>query len=259
MRLRLPKVKTLAKHLALFAAVLSAGAVGLRAGTVPTTSMQLTGVGDSVTLGTVYVDPYLATVGGVANTYVICDDWSNDTNKNETWTAQVINAATVSNSTYGTPMFGNNQTLYNQLAWLGAQLLANPTNGTNQTEISFAIWDLSYGINGNTQSPDPLTYLSQNQGSAVQCKNQTVSCYQGTLNWLSQAGTEGNYNSAGWQIYNPVPGTQNGGSSTPQEFMTYTPQAAPEASETAVLAGDLLLFGVAVLVLRRRGLLAINR
>jgi len=259
MKLTELKLRSLMKRLALITAIMTATAAGLHAGTVPTASMQLTGVGDSVTLGNVYVDPYTATVGGVANTSVICDDWSNDTYYNESWTAQVMSATTVGNSTYGTPMFGNNQSLYNEMAWLGAQLLANPTNATAQTEISFAMWDLSYGINGNTQTPGPLTYLSQNQGSAGQCKNQTVSCYQGTLNWITEAKGEGNYNSAGWKIYNPVPGTQNKGYGTPQEFMTYTPQAAPEASETAIFAGDLLLFGVAVLVLRRRGLLAVNR
>jgi len=256
MKVGLPKVKGLAKYLALITAILMATAAGLRAGSI-STSMQLTGVGDSVTVGNVYVDPYAATVGGAANQSVICDDWSNNTYFNETWTADIVNASTVGSSSYGTPMFGNNQSLYNSLAWLGAQLLANPTNATEQTEISFAMWDLSYGINGNTEWPDPLTYLSQNQNSSPQCRNLTVSCYQGTLNLIAQAGTEGNYNSAGWEILNPEAGSQNKGYGTPQEFMLFVP--APEASQAAVLAGDLLLFGVAVLVLRRRGLLSTNR
>lgn len=255
MRLRLLRVK----NLALMSAIVMVTAAASHAGSIPTASMQLTGVGDSVTLGSVYVDPYTATVGGMTNQYVVCDDWSNESFYNESWTAQVMSATTAGNSAFGTPMFGNNQPLYNELAWLGAQLLANPTNGTNQTEISFAIWDLSYGINGNTGTPSPLSYLSTNQNTAGQCKNLTVSCYQGTLNWVTEAEGEGSYNSAGWQIYNPVPGSQNKGYGTPQEFMMYTPQPTPEASQTTILAGDLLLFGMAVLVLRRRGSLAINR
>ncbi len=259
MQLRLSKVQGLARHLALSTALMIAAAAGLHAGSIPTTSMQLTGVSDGVTLGDVYVDPYTATVGGVANTTVICDDWSNNTYLDETWTAYAINATGAGNSSNGTPMFGNNQSLYNELAWLGAQLLANSTNATAQTEISFAIWDLTYGINGNNESPTPLIYLSELQGSAAQCEGQTTSCYQGAMNWISEAEGEGSYNSSGWQILTPDSGWQSQGYGTPQEFMMYTPQAAPEASQTAILLGDLLLFGVAVLVLRRRGLLAINR
>jgi len=259
MKLRLPKLKSSAKYLALITAILIASAASLRAGT---TSMQLTGVGDSVTVGGVYVDPYTATVGGVANTSIICDDWSNNTYFNETWTATAFDATTVGTSAPpNTPMFGNNQQLYNGLAWLGAQLLANPTNAYEQTVISFAMWELTYGVNGTYKDgTDPLDYLKTYQSSAAQCGTGTQ-CYDEALSLYNQAnGTIGqSYNSAGWEILNPDPGSQNNSGvwGTPQEFMLYVP--APETSETVILAGDLLLFGVAVLVLRRRGLLAINR
>ncbi len=262
MQLRLSAVKSLAKNFGLITAILVATAAGLRAGEVPTTSMQLTGVGDGVTLGDVYVDPYTATVGGVANTSIICDDWSNNTYYEETWMASVINATTVGNTGDGTPMFGNSQSLYNELAWLGAQMLANPTNPTEQTEISFAMWDLTYGVDGSYEDgTPPLTYLSEYQNSAAQCEGQSVSCYQETLNLIAEAGNEGNYNSAGWDILNPIAGSQNNQPEygTPQEFMFYTPQPVPESSQAATLAGDLLLFAVAVLILRRRGFLMINR
>ena len=123
MHIRHSAIKLLAKNLALITTILLATAAALRAQT--TTSMLLTGVGDGNTFGDVYVDPYTATVGGTANIAVICDDWSDDSNLGDSWTATVINAATVSNSADGTPLFGNNQGLYNGVAWLSAQLL-NP-------------------------------------------------------------------------------------------------------------------------------------
>lgn len=213
-----------------------------------TTSMDLTGVGDGATLGDVYVDPYTATVGGVAGVPVICDDWSNNSYLNETWTATVINAATVGNTSLGTPLFGNNQSLYNELAWLGSQLLANPTNTTLQTEISFAMWDLTYGVNGTgEESPTPLTYLSENLTNGT-----SNSEYTQTLQLISEAAGEANYNSAGWEILTPVDTDPiNGGGSAsdpPQEFLVYT----PESSAVILFGADMIgLLGLAF-VFRRR-------
>jgi len=208
-----------------------------------TTSVTLTGVGDGATLGDVYVDPYTATVGGVANTSVICDDWSNNSYVNESWTANVTNVAAVGSS--GSPMFGNNSSLYNEVAWLGSQLLANPKNTTMQTEISFAIWDLTYGANNTYMDPtNPLTYLSA---------NGTSSEYAQTLLLISEAEGEGTYNSSGWEILTPNSGdpTCSGSpcpSSPPQEFLVYT----PESSAVILFGADMLgLLGLAI-VFRRR-------
>jgi hypothetical protein len=252
MQIKGSAVKRFGKNLVLLTSILMVAAAGLWAGT---TQMTLTGVGDGATFGDVYVDPYTATVGGVTNTPVICDDWSNNTYYNESWTASVINATTVSNGKLGTPMFGNNQSLYDELAWLGAQMLANPTNTTAQTEISFAMWDLTYGINGNNESPSPLTYMQEILGGGY----ASNSLCEGTLTYISEAEGKGSYNSAGWQILTPDPGTQNSGYSTPQEFMMYVPSSAPEPSQLGTLGLDLLLFAVAALVLRRGGSLILRQ
>jgi hypothetical protein len=254
MRMKWSALKLLGTALTLMGVILTISP-DLRAGGVPTTSMTLTGVGDGATFGDVYVDPYTATVGSTANVSVICDDWSNNSYLNESWTASVMNVSTVNNSTLGTPMFGNSQSLYNELAWLGAQLLANPTNTTAQTEISFAMWDLTYGINGNNESPSPLGYMQEILGTGY----ATNSLYEGTEGYISAAQGEGSYNSAGWQILTPEAGTQNQGYDTPQEFMTYSPSSAPEPSQFGTLAADLLLLMVAVLVFRRSGLAAVRR
>lgn len=212
-------------------------ALGLRADTV---SMKLTNPPPGNTLGDVYVDPYTATVGGVSTT-VICDDWSDNTYTGETWTANVINEATVSNTTLGTPKFGNNQALYNELTWLADQMEpATPQNATLDTELSFAIWDLTYGANGtNEETPAPLTYLAENLTGGT-----TNSEYLATVNLINQALGESSYNSAyTWEILTPESGTASCGGSNcasapPQEFLMRT---AAEPSSLTLLAVELLL------------------
>jgi hypothetical protein len=205
-------------------------------------TLTLTGVGDGATVGNVYVDPYTATITTgtttVTNVPVICDDWSNNTYMNETWTATALKATTVSNSTLGTPMFGNNQSLYNEAAWLGSQLIANPTNKTVQTDVSFALWALTYGQNGTyEESPAPLTYLASTFSDGT-----SDPIYQQTLALLSQAMGEGSFSSAGWTIYDPVPGTSNPSlDGVPQEFLVYTPEPSTLISLALGICG-LLMF-----------------
>lgn len=198
------------------------------------TTMTLTGVGDQATVGNVYVDPYTATIGTTTNVLVICDDWSNNTYQGEQWKATVMSASTVSNPALGMPMFGNNQTLYNEIAYLASNIWANPTDKTTQIEYSFAIWELTYGANGTYKDPtDPAAYLSQYGSTYVSAVN----------NILSTIGSEANYNSAGWIVLNPEVGTSNPSSDgTPQEFLTYV--NTPEPSTILMLAfglGGLLL------------------
>lgn len=204
------------------------------------TTMTLTGVGDQATVGNVYVDPYTATIAGIKSVPVICDDWSNNTYQGEQWKATVMSASTVGNPALGTPMFGNNQTLYNEIAYLASNIWANPTDKTIQTEYSFALWELTYGANGTYKDPtDPLAYLAANlSGGTANAE------YAATVAALNQAKTyEANYNSAGWIVLNPEPGTSIPSSDgTPQEFLTYV--NTPEPSTILMLAfglGGLLL------------------
>ncbi|HLK48637.1 MAG TPA: hypothetical protein VKT49_10915 [Bryobacteraceae bacterium] len=200
-----------------------AGALGLFAvaSFANPTSMTLTGFGDWSTLGNVYLDPYTATVGSQTNVPVICDDWSNNTYQYESWQVNVINLSTVSDVTKGTPMFGNNQALYNELAWLGSQMMANPTSHTNQVETSFAIWALTYGANNTPKDPTaPLAYLQANLPLGA---NDPT--YLATQALLTQAQSEGSYNGQGWEILTPIPNTSNPSTDgLPQEFLTYVPE-----------------------------------
>jgi len=219
------------------------------------TSVVLTGTGNNtVEWGSsvgVYVDPYTATVGGVPNTTVICDDWSNNSYVGESWTANVTNLTAVSS---GSPMFGNNasaQNLYNELAWLGSNLLANysssPTAAQQAAQItdSFAIWQLTYGANGTYE--DPLAPTTANFPL-----NQTAITNQ--IN-AAIAAVSGGYTGTGWEILTPVAGTITPTTDgIPQEFLVYT----PESSTIVLLGADILGLLALAFVFRKRLLLPVS-
>jgi hypothetical protein len=235
-------------------------ALDLKATTV---TMQLTNPPPGNTLGDVYVDPYTATVGGVSTT-VICDDWSNNTYTGEIWTATVLTESTVGNSALGTPDFGNNQSLYNEVTWLADQMLpATSQNGTVDTELSFAIWDLTYGANGTTgETPAPLAYLESYLGTGSSEYTQTITdiCEaEGTAAGGSlcagtnYAGEAGYISGNNWEILTPTTAapTCSGGScpsAPPQEFL----MEAAEPGSLTLLAVELLLFAGLAAVIRWR-------
>jgi len=226
-----------------------------------TTSMDLTGVGNGAVVwdssSGVYVDPYTATVGGVANTPVICDDWSNNSYLGESWTASVTTVSSLGTSS--TPMFGtlsqgNNPTpgavaltqaqLYDEVAWLASQLLANPTNYNTQVATSFALWELTYNATGSLQeAPSPTAFLAGSAESGLQSTVNTL------LADAQNAVLNQNYNGSDWEILTPVPNTSiPAGDGTPQEFLVYT----PESSAVILFGADMLgLLGLAI-VFRRR-------
>jgi len=229
-----------------------------------TTSVYLSGVGDGATVWNggsgVYVDPYTATVGGVQGLSVICDDWANNTYQNESWTANVTTVSSLGSSTV--PMWAASSTftqaqLYDALAYLGSQLLANPQNATNQVEVSFAIWELTYsaGITNSvpkTDTSNPTTFLAGSSYSGLQ---SAITNLIGTA--LATAGSAGNgFNAQGWEILTPVtndPITCSGGPcpvTPPQEFLVYT----PEASTIVMLGADLLGILALAFFFRRRTL-----
>jgi hypothetical protein len=217
-----------------------------------TTQITLTNVGDNATVTNssagfgVYVDPYVATIGtgaSAVSTYAICDDWSDNTSVGETWTANVNTLSPLS----GTPLFASSTsnpngsttpgTLYNELAWLGTQLLASPTDPTNQVETSFAIWELTYGYAPTPEIPGPTLFLS---GSSYAGDQGTVN----TLMAEAAAAVKGGYSGSGWEILTPVANTPG----PPQEFLVYT----PESSAAVVFGADMVgLLGL-VFVFRRR-------
>jgi hypothetical protein len=196
-----------------------------------TTKITITGVGDGANLDGAYVDPYNAVIGtgsSAVSTYAICDDWSDNTSVGQSWTANVYNLATAGNSSNGNPLFGNNQGLYNELAWLGTQLLANPMNTANQDVISFAMWELTWSSYPYAPEAPP----------SIGSEQQAVTAE------LNLANTHTNFNGSGWEILTPTPG----GPGEPQEFLVYT----PESSAVVLFGADMFgLLGLAF-VFRRR-------
>ena len=115
-----------------------AGASTAAAQCAPSTNnFCLSGVGNGNSLDGIYVSPYQAVINGVP-TYVICDDFEDDVQVLESWTAS---SGTVGSSTVG--LFGpENSAGYAQVAWLSEQLIWNlPTLTSYQQDLlSYSIW-----------------------------------------------------------------------------------------------------------------------
>jgi hypothetical protein len=212
-----------------------------------TVSFDLTSPGSTVTgtnaLDDVYVGAYTATINGVS-TPVVCDDYTDESYVPEDWTAYVNTFSTLSD---GQTKWGDNPTLYEEAFWLVEQMY-NPANSSEVGELSFAIW----GLFDSTALSDLQAYSTTDYGIAEY--------------WLGEAQMSANYESvdtADFTIYTPdttdsinCPGYSSCPSIPPQEFITYN---ASEPSVAAILGADLLLFGFALEVLRRRGVLQLVR
>lgn len=231
--------KSLAKHVALMTAILIASAAGLQAGT--TANMVLTSPGSTETgtnvLDGVYVGAYTATINGVS-TPVICDDFADESYLNDPWQASVYTYSDLSQALWASSNASNYTTLYDEAAWLAEQMLL-PANQSQIGEIQFAIWGVF-----DSSAISELSSYSGTDGSEAQ-------------NWLNDAASNTYYvgEFSNVTVYTPDP-TNKIGKNVAQEFLVV---GAPEPSQVATLAADLLLFVVAVMVLRRKGLLTMSR
>lgn len=213
-----------------------------------TTSVTITSVGDGANLAGVYVDPYNATVGTATNVPVICDDWSDNVTVGESWTANVINLSTAGTSSVN-PLFGNTlsstaqQGLYNELAWLGTQLLANPKDPATQDVVSFAIWELTNPYYPGT--PEALPSASA-LGTITWNGVANTSVQAAVNSELLLAGAQTGFNGSGWEILTPASWPTNVGQ--PQEFLVYT----PESSAVILFGADMLGLAALAFFFRRR-------
>lgn len=189
-------------------------------------TLTMTSAGSNTMHG-VYVGPYYATVNGVMNTPVICDDFADDSVVGHTW-----NFTANTFSTLGSALWGSQTSNYEAAAWLTIQMLTlnkNPANATQVAYLSFAIWSL---FDKNALSGLTSTQLA------------------GVNNWLNQIPS----NLTASQFSNFVlltpQGCTNGPGSCPgQEFFLITPEGG-SAMMYLALAG-LACFG-AMLFRRRR-------
>jgi hypothetical protein len=190
-------------------------------------SLTMTGAGNNV-MDNVYVGPYYATVNGVQNTPVICDDFADESYIGHTWNYTANNFSTLGNA-----LWGNQTNNYDAAAWLTLQMLSlngNPSNATQVGYLSFAIWSLFDGSNA-------LKGLNSTQLAGVNAWLGKV-----PLNLLP-----GEF--ANFLLLTPQGCTAGPGSCPGQEFMMLVPEGGSGAMY--LLLAGLSCFGA--LLFRRRG------
>jgi hypothetical protein len=189
-------------------------------------SLTMTGAGNNV-MGGVYVGPYYATVNGVPNSAVICDDFADESHIGQSWNYTANNF-----STLGSALWGNQTSNYEAAAWLTLQMLSlnsNPGNATQVGYLSYAIWSLF--------DKGALNGLNSTQLAGVN-------------GWLGKVPLNllpGEF--ANFLLLTPQGCTGGPGSCPGQEFMQVMPEGG-SAAMYLVLA-SLACFG-AVLLRRRR-------
>jgi hypothetical protein len=196
-------------------------------------SLTMTGAGNNV-MGGVFVGPYYATVNGVANTPVICDDFADESYIGNSWSFTANNF-----STLGSALWGNQTANYEAAAWLTVQMLSlngNPNNATQVGYISYAIWSLF--------DKNALNGLNWTQLGGV---NYWLGMVPSNL-------TPGQF--ANFVILTPQ-GCANGPGSCPgQEFLMKVPEGG-SAAMYLLLAG-LSCFGAMLFRRRRQALVVVS-
>jgi hypothetical protein len=184
-------------------------------------SFTLTGVSGG-SAGGVYTSPYYATVNGIANVLVVCDDFSHEDSLGQSWTTTTSTLSNLSDARFDQGQSDQLQQ-YGEVAWLFNQLLANPSDGNN---ISFAIWAV---FTPSSESSSGFTWSGPGSSAS----------------WLAAA--EGQTYTAGEFSNIEILTPTTGGPGSPQEFITEVP--TPEPSSLLLLGVGML--GISLLVRRK--------
>jgi hypothetical protein len=113
---------------------------------------------------------------------MICDDFRDNIYSGETWTANGVNASTLTSSNLAQTLFGGSIGLtgYQQVAYLVYQMFSTNPNASTQAAYSEAIWALT----GSGVDPTKLTGLALTLYSNVKAGGQTLSASQLATLWI---------------------------------------------------------------------------
>jgi hypothetical protein len=147
------------------------GIAALSLGTwaVAQTSVTLTGV-QGTSYDGIYVSPYYATVNGVPNTPVVCDDFGDESTLGSTWNAGTTAFGGISSTNTAWGKEGANLALYNSVAYLTLQVLQQMPGSSSQILDTYALWAVfdPSGVEGYLAA-HPITGPSGTLTTATLC------------------------------------------------------------------------------------------
>jgi hypothetical protein len=103
-------------------------------------SANLTGPTSGPVSDGIYMNPYYTTVGGVANSAVVCGDFGDDSYFNSTWNATVTSFSSLTSSNMSWGLAGANKSLYGAVGYLTNLVLSAAPGSTTQVIDTFALW-----------------------------------------------------------------------------------------------------------------------
>jgi hypothetical protein len=227
------------------------------------TSVTVTGVGSGASYDGIYLSPYYATVGGVTNVPVICDDFADESILGNKYNASVTQFSGINGTNTSWGIAGANIALYGAVGYLAQQVLAQTPGSKQQIIDTYALWAVfdpsgveSY-LKNNPVTSGLLTtsaLCDQIFGGTAGCTTSTAG--NGSLLWNAEHDyTTGEF--AGMEILSPEKSNGSlcpaGSGCAAQEFIT-----VPEGGTALLylLFAGFACFGAIFLRSRQHGYVA---
>lgn len=224
-------------------------------------NVTLTSAGSNVYDG-VYVSPYYATVNGATNTPIVCDDFSDDSHLNTSWTGNIQSFSSLSSSLASTAWGSvpNAVTLYEEAAWLTLTVLQQASGSTGQDYYSYAVWavfDPGQVLSWlSTHNPDGSTSPDNNACSAIfgaSCASVNLSALTSGYLYNAQHNLYSLSEFSNVVLITPLlanGSTCTAGGCPEQEFIAMVPEGGPAIAY--FLLASLCCFGAMFLRSRRQ-------
>jgi hypothetical protein len=143
---------------------------------------------------------------GQSSPGMICDDFRDNIYSGETWTANAVNAGTLT-SNIGQTLFGGlGVAVYQQVAYLVYQMFTTSPNADTQAAYSEAIWALT----NSGVDPSKLTGLALTFYNGVKGGSETLSSSQLASLWIYTPTVPGGNNAQEMWGMVPVPVPEGG-------------------------------------------------